>query len=100
LNVREETLTAVGAVSEDTVKQMIAGVLNVMRTDYAVAVSGIMGPDGGTEEKPVGTVWVAVGNNKSTVTRKFHFRFDREKNTQITAMNALYLLCTFIRENS
>ena len=100
LNVREETLTTVGAVSEDTVKQMIAGVLNVMRTDYAVAVSGIMGPDGGTEEKPVGTVWVAVGNNKSTVTRKFHFRFDREKNTQITAMNALYLLCTFIRENS
>ena len=99
LNVREETLTTVGAVSEDTVKQMIAGVLNVMRTDYA-AVSGIMGPDGGTEEKPVGTVWVAVGNNKSTVTRKFHFRFDREKNIQITAMNALYLLCTFIRENS
>jgi len=100
LNVTEETLTTVGAVSEDTVKQMIAGVLNVMRTDYAVAVSGIMGPDGGTEEKPVGTVWVAVGNNKSTVTRKFHFRFDREKNIQITAMNALYLLCTFIRENS
>jgi nicotinamide-nucleotide amidase len=100
LNVREETLTTVGAVSEDTVKQMIAGVLNVMQTDYAVAVSGIMGPDGGTEEKPVGTVWVAVGNNKSMVTRKFHFRFDREKNIQITAMNALYLLCTFIRENS
>ncbi|HYK45852.1 MAG TPA: CinA family nicotinamide mononucleotide deamidase-related protein [Parafilimonas sp.] len=100
LNVSEETLATAGAVSEDTVQQMIMGVLDVMTTDYAVAVSGIMGPDGGTEEKPVGTVWIAVGNNKRIETKKFLFRFDREKNIQITAMNALYLLCAFIRQNS
>jgi nicotinamide-nucleotide amidase len=48
-----ESLSTVGAVSEETVKQMLAGVLNVMQTDYAVAVSGIMGPGGGSTEKPV-----------------------------------------------
>jgi nicotinamide-nucleotide amidase len=100
LHVNEETLMTAGAVSEETVKQMLSGVLGVMRTDYAVAVSGIMGPDGGTAEKPVGTVWIAVGNSEKIQTKKFNFRFDRERNIQLTAINALHLLCMFVQKSN
>ncbi|HRH49472.1 MAG TPA: competence/damage-inducible protein A [Panacibacter sp.] len=100
LHVKEETLQTVGAVSEETVKEMAKGVLNIMQTDYAVAVSGIMGPDGGSEDKPVGTVWVAVANKENTETKKFNFRFDRQRNIELTAINALNLLRLFIIQNS
>ncbi len=99
LHVSEDTLQTVGAVSEDTVKQMVRSVLNIMQTDYAVAVSGIMGPAGATPEKPVGMVWIAVANKEKTVTRLFHFRFDRKINIELTATNALNLLRIFIKEN-
>jgi nicotinamide-nucleotide amidase len=85
-----------GAVSEETVKQMLQGALITMRTDYAIAVSGIMGPDGGSEDKPVGTVWIAVGNKDSIEAKKFKFRFNRMKNIELTAMNALNELRAFI----
>lgn len=100
LHVSNETLSSVGAVSEETVKQMVKGVLNVMQTDYAIAVSGIMGPGGGSEEKPVGTVWMAVGNAHKTETKKMQFRFDRKRNIELTTVNALYLLCMFIKNDS
>lgn len=100
LHVSNKTLNAVGAVSEETVKQMVSGILNVMQTDYAVAVSGIMGPGGGSAEKPVGTVWIAVGNADKTETKKMTFRFDRKKNIELTAVNALHLLCTFIKSSN
>ena len=99
LRVTDETLKTVGAVSEETVQQMIIGVLNVMQTNYAVAVSGIMGPSGGSAEKPVGTVWMAVGNAQKIETKKMHFRFDRKRNIELTAINALYLLCEFIKKD-
>jgi nicotinamide-nucleotide amidase len=97
LNVGDDTLKTYGAVSEETVKQMVKGILEIMQTDYAVAVSGIMGPGGGSEGKPVGTVWVAVGNTERTETKKLYFRFDRKRNIELTAINALYTLCTFIK---
>ena len=100
LRVSNATLSSVGAVSEETVKEMVRGVLNVMQTDYALAVSGIMGPGGGSDEKPVGTVWFAVGNAEKTETKKMHFKFDRKRNIELTAVNALYLLCMFIKNNS
>jgi nicotinamide-nucleotide amidase len=98
LGVKEETLKAVGAVSEETVKQMVKGVLSELKTDYAIATSGIMGPDGGTPQKPVGTVWIGVGNKQRTVTQLFQFRFDRLRNIELTATNALNMLRKFILE--
>ncbi len=100
LHVSDETLATVGAVSEETVRQMVKGVLKVMQTDYAVAVSGIMGPDGGSAEKPVGTVWICVGNNNSAETKKMHFRFDRKRNIELTAINALHMMCVFIKNGN
>jgi nicotinamide-nucleotide amidase len=68
LGVKPATLNEHGAVSEDVVREMVQGVLDLSGADYAVAVSGIAGPDGGTEDKPVGTVWFAwaVRNRKKT----------------------------------
>ena len=99
LGVSAETLKMNGAVSEETVLQMVKGVINKLNVDYAVAVSGIMGPDGGTDENPVGLVWVAVGNKEKTQTTKLQFRFDRQRNIEMTAQNALNLLRKFILEN-
>jgi len=98
LGVKNETLINFGAVSEEVVKEMLGGLLEKMQTNYGIAVSGIMGPGGGTTEKPVGTVWVAVGNKDKIVTKLYHFRFDRQKNIQLTAMNALNLLRLFLIE--
>lgn len=96
LEVEKNTIDNFGAVSEETVIEMAKGVLKKLKTDYTVAVSGIMGPDGGTPEKPVGTVWVAAANKHEVVTKKFNFRFDRQKNIQLTAMNALNFLRAFL----
>ncbi len=100
LNVKEETLRTHGAVSRETVTEMVQGIIQALDVDYAVATSGIMGPGGGTEEKPVGTIWIAVGNRDSVETVKLNLRFDRQRNTVITASNALNLLRKFILTNS
>jgi nicotinamide-nucleotide amidase len=100
LQVSPIILQKMGAVSEEVVTEMAAGVLAKLNTDYAVAVSGIMGPDGGSPEKPVGTVWVAAGDKHKLVTQKFQFRFDRERNIEMTATQALNLLRKFIVENA
>jgi nicotinamide-nucleotide amidase len=99
LNVQNETLKRAGAVSEETVIEMTKGVLNQLNVDYAIATSGIMGPDGGSEEKPVGTVWIAVGNKNKVKTKKFLFRFERERNIAQTSFTALNILRKFILEN-
>ncbi len=100
LNVSPASLQKAGAVSEEVVKEMAAGALAKLNTDYAVAVSGIMGPDGGSPEKPVGTVWVAAGDRTKLVTHRFQFRFDRARNIEMTAIQALNLLRKFIVENA
>ncbi|MEO5684590.1 MAG: CinA family nicotinamide mononucleotide deamidase-related protein [Chitinophagaceae bacterium] len=98
LDVPHEYFTTVGAVSKEVVTGMVKGVLQQIKADYAIAVSGIMGPGGATTEKPVGMVWVAVGNKEKIITQLFNFRFDRARNIEITAMNALNLLRKFIIE--
>ena len=99
LHVKKETLQTFGAVSEEAVRQMASGALHALNTDYALAISGIMGPDGGTVEKPVGTVWVAVANNQKIITHKYNFRFDRPRNIELTATNSMNLLRKFIIES-
>lgn len=96
LDVSAETLTTLGAVSEETVKQMVTGVLQKTKSDFALATSGIMGPTGGTAEKPVGTVWIAAGDRENVITSQLKLRFDRKKNIEITAQMAMDLLRRFI----
>ena len=99
LQVDKTTLESKGAVSEEVVIQMAKGALKSLQTDYTIAVSGIMGPDGGTEDKPVGTVWIAVGTTNKIVTEKFNFRFDRKRNIELTATYALNMFRKFILLN-
>lgn len=96
LSVKHETLSTNGAVSKEVVSEMATGVLHKIDADYAIAVSGIMGPDGGTPEKPVGTVWIAVSSAEKTETQLFNFKFDRERNIQLTTISALNMLRKFI----
>jgi nicotinamide-nucleotide amidase len=96
LQVNKQLLEQKGAVSEDVVIEMANGALKNIGTDYTIAVSGIMGPGGGLPDKPVGTVWIAVGNKSLIQTQKFHFRFDRQRNIHLTATNALNMLRKFI----
>jgi nicotinamide-nucleotide amidase len=100
LGVEKKTLDEWGAVSEQTVIQMAEGALKKLKTDYIVVTSGIMGPDGGNENKPVGRVWIAVGNKEKIETQQFDFKFDRNRNIEMTAMAALNKLRKFILANS
>jgi nicotinamide-nucleotide amidase len=77
---------------------MVNGALDALKVDYVVASSGVLGPDGGTFLKPVGTVWLAVGNREKVQTLKLFLRFDRRRNIEIAASNALNLLRKFIIE--
>ncbi len=96
LNVNEETLEKHGAVSEATVTEMVKGCLKRMQTDIAIATSGIMGPTGGTPNKPVGTIWIAIGNKEEIKTLKLQLGKHRLKNIEYTANMALNLLFKFL----
>lgn len=100
LGVSHDTLVAHGAVSEATVTEMVKGTILNLGVDFALATSGIMGPGGGTETKPVGTVWIAVGNKDTCKTLKLNLRFDRQRNIMMTAAAALNFLRKFILANS
>jgi nicotinamide-nucleotide amidase len=100
LGVQHVTLESMGAVSEETVKEMVKGAIDKLGVDYVLATSGIMGPDGGSEAKPVGTVWIAVGNKETIKALQLHLRFDRRRNIEMTASNALNFLRKLILTNS
>jgi len=99
LGVKEETLATFGAVSEQTVIEMVEGALQHFKTDYAISVSGIAGPDGGTEDKPVGTVWIAIANNNKTVAKVFNFSNKRIQNIERAAVSALTMLLNLLKED-
>ena len=80
LHVSAGDLRDYGAVSQQVVEQMAKGVRMLMSTDIAVATSGIAGPAGGTEEKPVGTVWIAVSTQDQVISRKFQFGKNAREN--------------------
>ena len=92
LGVSHEDLEKEGAVSETVVKQMAIGAHKKFETDYAIATSGIAGPDGGTEDKPVGTTWIAIAGPDGVLAEKHHFGEHRGRNIRRAALTALFML--------
>jgi nicotinamide-nucleotide amidase len=92
LEVPEEILTTKGAVSEETVAAMAAGVRKKLHTDIGIATSGVAGPGGGTAEKPVGTIWIAYADKFQTATRKLLLSQDRMINIRMSSVAALNLI--------
>jgi nicotinamide-nucleotide amidase len=91
LKVSSEDIQKYGAVSREVVEQMAKGARELLKADVAVATSGIAGPTGGTEEKPVGTVWISVSSKDITINREFHFGALREQNI-IRSTQAAFLM--------
>ena len=89
LKVNTNTILQHGAVSKECVEEMALGVRSLMRTTYSIATSGIAGPDGGSEEKPVGTVWVAVAGEGFVESKQFRFKGSRKLNIDRFSSNAL-----------
>lgn len=92
LGVNKDDLEKYGAVSRQVVEQMAAGGCEKLKSDYCLAVSGIAGPDGGTPEKPVGTVWIALASKKGVKSQLFHFSEHRGRNIRRSALTALNML--------
>jgi nicotinamide-nucleotide amidase len=92
LNINADLLNTKGAVSQEVVEQMASEVKRKFKTDYSIAVSGIAGPSGGTPEKPVGTVWIAIATPQRVFSKRFQFANNRLRNIQMTANAALNLL--------
>lgn len=96
LNVRAETLDSFGAVSEEVVLEMASGVIEVLNTDCAISVSGIAGPDGGSVEKPVGTVWICTSYKGNFQARKYNFGKYREANIMRASNVAMLQLLSML----
>jgi len=99
LGVKEQTLIDHGAVSEQCVIEMASGIKSKFNTDYAIAVSGVAGPTGGSPEKPVGTVWIAIAGPDKVVTEQFLFGNARQRIIRVAALTALNKLRLMILES-
>lgn len=100
LGVAKATIEVHGAVSEQTVKEMAKNIRSKFGTDIGLATSGVAGPDGGTKEKPVGTVWIAYADENQCLARKLQLGTQRDLNIQLTALHSLNLLRQQLAENS
>lgn len=99
LGVSEDTLNQFGAVSEQTVREMVLGAIRVAKADIGVAVSGIAGPLSDSTNKPVGLIWIAVYYNGNTITKKLNNNFSndiRNSNRNSAAYEALKLVCDIL----
>lgn len=99
LGVSYETLQSHGAVSSQCVEQMVRGAISLLGVDCAVAISGIAGPGGGTDEKPVGTIWIAVGNSDRQQSHLIRYKKDRAMNMQYAITSAIHYLRLFVKDN-
>lgn len=97
LHVKNKDLVSYGAVSQEVVEQMAASALKLMQTDFAIATSGIAGPDGGTSEKPVGAVWIALATKEKMISKSFQFKLNRQLNIERTTQTALLMLLDSVR---
>ena len=93
LGVKPETLDEFGEVSEETVVEMVKGVVKTLNVDCAIATTGIAGPAGGAAEKPVGTIWIAVCMHEKVVTYKLEEDNGRQQNILAATHKALQMLC-------
>lgn len=100
LGVSKETLLMEGAVSEMVVVQMAQGVREHLDADYSIALSGIAGPDGGTDEKPVGTVWIAVAGPDQVIAKRFRFSNNRERNIHLSSLFGMDMLLKMLEGKS
>jgi len=91
LNIDSKIIKINGAVSEIVATQMAENILDVLEADISIAVTGIAGPGGGSKDKPVGLVWIAIGNKNLTITEKFLFSGNRLDVRQKTTLEALKL---------
>lgn len=96
LGVNQEDLNSYGAVSKQVVEGMVIGVIKKMEVDYAIATSGIAGPEGGTDDKPVGTVWIAIASKDKLYSKQFLLGKNRERIIQAATLTSLNLLRRFI----
>lgn len=92
LGVDQNLIATYGAVSQEVVTAMAIGAREKLHVDYAIATSGVAGPDGGTPEKPVGTIWIAVTTPEKVLTQKFQLGADRERNIRRATLFALNML--------
>jgi nicotinamide-nucleotide amidase len=92
LGVSKQSLQNFGAVSEQVAKEMAEGLKKLSGTDYTIAITGIAGPTGGSPEKPVGTVFIAVSTPEKTIVRKNFNPYDRETFKHVTSQQALEIL--------
>lgn len=97
LNVPRDVIAKNGAVSREVVESMARGVASLMRTECAIATSGIAGPDGGTRYKPVGTVWIAVKYRDQLVAECRHFQGDRNSVIESATNHAIVMLINLLR---
>ena len=92
LHVQESALHGHGAVSKEVVEQMAIGVKRKLNTDYGLATSGIAGPTGGTAEKPVGTIWIALASKRGVISKKLNLGYSRDRNIHVTSLSVLNML--------
>ncbi len=98
LNVSGISINQYGAVSEEVAREMALGVKQLLFVDYAIGITGIAGPEGGTREKPVGTTWISVAGKEKSLTKKFNLADSRERNTIRAARNAFMMLISLIKQ--
>ena len=90
--MQESALHGYGAVSQEVVEQMAIGVKRKLNTDYGLATSGIAGPTGGTAEKPVGTIWIALASKSGVISKKLNLGYSRDRNIHVTSLTVLNML--------